>query len=725
MCAEPTRSDTQYDLVFDLEHSDISKESTNDSVHVWFWSELGDRSECPNNADKMFYNDEYYCYLSNEARVDGINQDECTFSVNVPDAVNVGPVIIEIRGEDALFIDAVKFKEGNEVLQTWGADGGEGWCLSREGEDANGSWNEFLGSEYCSEFILFNIKDGSNEKCRPDTLCTFDGFLSQVNDLWYHEDRYLTPATVEWKHEGDLLDTQDRTSRAPHTDYAFRFNSADNGTLKWRPQGITGFTYEEKKYVAVSWYGRKTGNIDYMDRGTRITLNDVTDTSSASRYSRILLVDEHLNTFYGWKAGGIAYKDGFIHAIDDRERTEVHKFPINNIEKVNPDVAFDYSYIIRRTEHYFVEPEDGKRNGDFMENISDLGDGGWFLFGQFDRYANKDDDMYRSYHTDFLANKYNNRNTDIKLFNPETNEIKTCNGPFLQDMQGATWFQEAGEEPIMAVSSSWRGYKESHLHLFNFDLERDCQDGVSWSNLAYTIITLPAGSEDLWSDDEGYVWTVTEFSNNPDEYGGQNNREVFRYKKSDLTEALYGAHDYTFVVDFKRRGIVNEHTSSETCAHFYSHKGQRLSCPNGDVTTGDMEYCLEGTKCLSKVKSSWENARYTIPGPVSPISTVILETTGDDNLYVDYAWLENDFLTKPIRTFGENAGEGWCLSTDAGVVSGGWTDYVVENVCATSIIFDIELGDPYVDSGAYQCPASEGSDCYDHSFMFNKMAGED
>ncbi|WP_084087396.1 hypothetical protein [Chryseobacterium sp. YR221] len=66
-----------------------------------------------------------------------------------------------------------------------------------------------------------------------------------------------------------------------------RWNTDDETTSIWRPQGIAGFTRDGVRYLLVSWYAKD----DAEYKGSRITLIDISPSSSTYlTYRHILLV---------------------------------------------------------------------------------------------------------------------------------------------------------------------------------------------------------------------------------------------------------------------------------------------------------------------------------------------------------------------------------------------------------------------------------------------------
>ena len=155
---------------------------------------------------------------------------------------------------------------------------------------------------------------------------------------------------IKWR-----LDVKARYNGA-HT--GFLFDLADNATLKWRPQGITGRgkKVNNKSFLIVSWYGRKESaqkilpksqREDYTDRGARISIINTTNMDKI-KYRNVLLVDENLKPFAGCHAGGLAVVGDKLHVADSRGSSanpladgsydKVLVFDLTKIEKISSPV---------------------------------------------------------------------------------------------------------------------------------------------------------------------------------------------------------------------------------------------------------------------------------------------------------------------------------------------------------------------------------------------------
>src|SRR5688500_5001733 len=77
----------------------------------------------------------------------------------------------------------------------------------------------------------------------------------------------------------------------------FKWNSGDEQTTDWRPQGITGFTWSGRNYLLVTWYGvgpTAIAGVNNQHKGVRISLVDITSMRNIT-YRHILLVQNKAN----------------------------------------------------------------------------------------------------------------------------------------------------------------------------------------------------------------------------------------------------------------------------------------------------------------------------------------------------------------------------------------------------------------------------------------------
>ncbi|MBT6178568.1 MAG: hypothetical protein HOI23_15075, partial [Deltaproteobacteria bacterium] len=171
--------------------------------------------------------------------------------------------------------------------------------------------------------------------------------------------------------------------------FGFEWQSDDNTTAKFRPQGIAQFSTASHDWLLVSWYSRwrneRDSNTDFgvlaAGNGPRVSLVRVTDTTDV-RYRHVMLTDEYgspcalggddcLESFLGEvHVGGIAYhpNNQEFHIPDSHNPVEqidsdgvskwywpIHVFPLSEVYEVSdPSKYFGYGYVWRRSHKYYV-----------------------------------------------------------------------------------------------------------------------------------------------------------------------------------------------------------------------------------------------------------------------------------------------------------------------------------------------------------------------------------
>ena len=154
------------------------------------------------------------------------------------------------------------------------------------------------------------------------------------------------------------LSTADLATVSPAV-VGYKWNSGDATTVKWRPQGITGVNAGCKEFSVVSWYGRNYNysfpcdgqNVDYRDRGSRVSFVDITDMNNIA-YRHVLLVDENYDTFYDMHAGGLVIINDTLYVPDSRSTIDaMYAFPLDQIKQVPTAFQatfYNYGYILAR-----------------------------------------------------------------------------------------------------------------------------------------------------------------------------------------------------------------------------------------------------------------------------------------------------------------------------------------------------------------------------------------
>ncbi|HLV42383.1 MAG TPA: T9SS type A sorting domain-containing protein [Brumimicrobium sp.] len=296
----------------------------------------------------------------------------------------------------------------------------------------------------------------------------------------------------------------------------FIWNTGDNETDAFRPQGVTDITLGCRKYIGVSWYGRSTEN--YENRGARVSLVDISDMDDI-QYRHILLVDENYNTFNNIHAGGLLYKDDTLYIPDTRSGStkRIYGFALSDIKEVpNSDLSnfYNYRYIVKRviTHHLPIQ----------ASTISYDWDSDEMLIATFKNLCN------------------------TCTFNPETTfswfGINNVNGSspfhanFFDKAQGMASIDNPlnPSRKLVWMATSYGRNNPSHIYAAEYDRSPNNTSGqtVNTSTLNYTAYQFPPGLENLhFEQDKSTLWTLTEFTPNE---GTGNNRMVFAFNKNDL-----------------------------------------------------------------------------------------------------------------------------------------------------------------------------------------------
>jgi hypothetical protein len=316
----------------------------------------------------------------------------------------------------------------------------------------------------------------------------------------------------------------------------FKWNSGDEETTDWRPQGITGFTWGTKNYLLVTWYAVGPDDIAGVEnkyKGVRIALVDITNMSNIT-YRLALLVQNKANatnpalydtpttTFtqrdsfipVTMHAGGVAYYNQKIYIADTGLGLRV--FDLNNFIAAEPDPgkvtigkesngdlkAFDYGYILPQSGYYK------------MTNAKPFS---FVSLGEGTTPADKR----------LWTGQYQTSGTVAQLFGypisasgvvtgpPTVIDPKDDTGLAVLNMQGA---YRAGNKTIMTKTGN-SSYEGSTARLVKYT------DGAA----SGTRYRWPHGAEDLYLDSSGLLWNLTEYETA--KYG-KDNRCVFAVKLS-------------------------------------------------------------------------------------------------------------------------------------------------------------------------------------------------
>ncbi|MDF2476634.1 MAG: hypothetical protein K0S24_2117 [Sphingobacterium sp.] len=304
-----------------------------------------------------------------------------------------------------------------------------------------------------------------------------------------------------------------------------RWNSDDETTAIWRPQGIAGFTKDGVRYLLVSWYARNNAE----HKGSRITLIDISPSSSTYlTYRHILLVQPDIpsgttsHTQYGTyaplkvHAGGIAYFKGKIYLSSTNLGVRV--FDLDKIievstgddtsEKCGKDAngnlyAFNYRYILPQIGYQKIN------NASPFSTIQVNDEGTQFWTGQY--YAGSADAAIVPQVFGFPID------ADGKLQNSGIVTVTPKNSLFTDNhAHGIQGVFRKGNRTWLSCTGSPSNSYGSNARLARYSDGADDTVRYRW----------PYGAESLYYEATyGYLWSLTEFEPNA---GAQNGSQVNR-----------------------------------------------------------------------------------------------------------------------------------------------------------------------------------------------------
>jgi len=321
----------------------------------------------------------------------------------------------------------------------------------------------------------------------------------------------------------------------------FKWNSGDEQTNEWRPQGITGFTWGGRNFLLVTWYGVGPSNIagvNNQHKGVRVSLVDITSMSNIT-YRHILLVQEKANMSNSelYKAsnpyvqlgsyapitihaGGIACYAGKIYVADTNLGIRV--FDLTKFVSAAGDAtetrlgmetdgtlkAFNYGYILPQTGYYKIT------NAKPFSCI-ELGTGAtasdkMLWTGQYITASETPVPKVYGFHLNASGQIVTSPQPEV--ITPVDNDDTHVHG-----IQGV---YRAGNKTFMATTGN-SSFEGSTARLTRYN------DGAALG----VRYRWPHGAEDLYLETAtGYLWNLTEYET---EKYGVDNRCVFAVRLSD------------------------------------------------------------------------------------------------------------------------------------------------------------------------------------------------
>uniref|UniRef100_A0AAU6WL24 Lipoprotein n=1 Tax=Chryseobacterium endophyticum TaxID=1854762 RepID=A0AAU6WL24_9FLAO len=304
-----------------------------------------------------------------------------------------------------------------------------------------------------------------------------------------------------------------------------RWNTDDETTSLWRPQGIAGFSKDGVRYLLVSWYAKDEAAF----KGSRITLIDISPSSSTYlTYRHILLVQPDIPasvTDYSQyasyaplnvHAGGMAYFKGKLYISSTNLGVRI--FDLNKIIEVSTGdttndkcgkdsngnlFAFNYRYILPQTGYQKIN------NANPFSTIQVNDEGTQFWTGQYYSGSADASIVPKVFGFPVDANGIL-QNSGIVSVAPK-NSLFTEN--HAHGIQGV--FRKGNRIWLSCTGSPSNSYG-SNARLARYTDGADDTVRFRW----------PYGAESLYHESQyNYLWSLTEFEPNA---GAQNGSQVNR-----------------------------------------------------------------------------------------------------------------------------------------------------------------------------------------------------
>lgn len=292
----------------------------------------------------------------------------------------------------------------------------------------------------------------------------------------------------------------------------FLWDSEDGEITKWRPQGVTTFHSNGRRFVLVSWYGRKDEG--YSDRGGRISFVDISDmhynvlyhnAASNYSYSHVLLVDEKNCALPNIHVGGIEQQNGILYVADSRKgQQSILEFDIASglyeLPSDMMDSMFGYRYVLRQSSSFHSPTKPSFISYDI--------DNEKFVVGTYARCGKK---LGIHIDSESCFSQPKNRLVWFNKHDVDLNSTEPC-WHYFSEMQGAV-SARVDNSTIVWVSSSYGPIADSHLHVVRAptSFNGECP-GVNLDEVS--IFQFPPGLEDLHIEEtevRRYMWMATEF----------------------------------------------------------------------------------------------------------------------------------------------------------------------------------------------------------------------
>jgi hypothetical protein len=269
----------------------------------------------------------------------------------------------------------------------------------------------------------------------------------------------------------------------------FMWDSEDDATDNWMPQGIAGMNVGSQQFITVSWHADDNA----AEKGSRISFVNTTNMNSI-HYRHVLLVDENYETFFGLHAGGIMIHGDTLYVADSRGSDKILMFNLNLIKEVpDEDVSrfYDYHYILQLSGHRHPPIQPSSISYDFDQ----------------DKMA-----MCKFYQSEVPApDEYQAGWYNLNDYNSDSPYYDH----FVENMQGIASKTDMAdpERTCVWMTASYGRDNASKLYCVNQEFAEDTVQGQDAQLGTLQSHSLPPGLESLYLEENGQnLWSLSEFS---------------------------------------------------------------------------------------------------------------------------------------------------------------------------------------------------------------------